>query len=167
MGDRILAIRLVPHDLFSRFLRGIRKQRNGDHITALAAADTVPEADDTIDWRSFTTRDLIKQLKDHRFSIALIVYGSDQYTSRIFWQAILLARLVCPGNIIIYENGDVSRAYTPLAGCRRAVLHLVQCLYVAAIGLAILSAVVLMAAVADLTELFSHPLCSRSRTESG
>jgi hypothetical protein len=152
MGGRVLAVRLVPEDVFARLLRSLRTQHPEAHITALAASEDIAEADETLDWRRAGRREVAAKLRGQHFDTAVLAHGADHYAARAYWRAVLLVRLSGAREVLLCEEGRLDRSYSLLAGAGRALLQLLQEICAAGFALAILAPVLVAAGLSDLTQ---------------
>ncbi len=150
MGPRVLALRLVPEDIFERLLAQLRARHPEAHLTALAAGGA-GEADDAVDWRGARGLALLRDLRGRRPDLVVVAHGRDHYATRAYWKAVLLA-LGAGGRRCLCEDGDLDREHGVAAGAGRAALQAAQEICAAGTGLLVLAPVLMMAAVTDLTE---------------
>lgn len=152
MEQRLLAVQLVPADVFARLLHRLREENPKAHITAVAASEHIAEADATLDWRRTSGRRLAAELRRRHFDTALLAHGRDHYATYAYWRAVLLVRLARARETLLCEEGRLDRQHGLLAGMGRAVLQTLEEVYAAAFALLILLPMLLAAAIADLTE---------------
>jgi hypothetical protein len=152
MERRVLAVRLVPADVFARLLHKLREENPGAHITAVAASQHIAEADATLDWRRTSGGRLAAELRRHHFDTAVVAHGRDHYATRAYWTAVLLVRLVRAREVLLCEEGRLDRQHGFLPSMGRAVLQVLEELYAAAFALLILLPLLLAAAITDLIE---------------
>jgi hypothetical protein len=152
MERRLLAVQLVPADVFARLLCRLREENPRAHITAVAASEHIAEADATLDWRRTSGGRLAAELRRRRFDVAVLAHGRDHYTTRAYWKAVLLVRLARAREVLLCEEGRLDRQHGFLASTGRAVLQALEELYAAAFALLILLPLLLAAAATDLTE---------------
>ncbi|MDH4180201.1 MAG: hypothetical protein OEV33_06790 [Armatimonadota bacterium] len=151
MGSRLLALRLVPPDVFERFLRDLRAQYPQAHITAVAGGEA-PGADDVIDWRALRGLALVRKLREARPDLVVVAHGRDHYATSAYWKAALLALASGARGRSFCEEGDLRRSHGLLTGAGRALWQVAQESCAAAIGLLVFGPLLLMAALTDLTE---------------
>jgi hypothetical protein len=152
MPRRLLAIRLLPADDFARLLGALRQRYPDAEIVALSGDGDVPSADETIDWRARPRRQLLADLRGRAFDLAVVAHGRDQYAARAYWKAVALAAGSGAKARLICEEGDLDRAHGPAFGLWRAVVHIVQEICAAAIGLLVLIPVLLLTSLSDIVE---------------
>ena len=166
MGSHLLALRLVPPDVFERLLRDLRGRYPQARVTAVAGGEA-PGADDVIDWRDIRGLALVRKLRELRPDLVVVAHGRDHYATRAYWKAALLALASGARARAFCEEGDLRRSYGLLTGAARALWQLAQELCAAAIGLLVFGPLLLMAALTDLTEaLAGVPGRSRGRKKT-
>ncbi|HUU53492.1 MAG TPA: hypothetical protein VMY87_01115 [Armatimonadota bacterium] len=151
MGSRLLALRLVPSDVFERLLGDLRARHPQVHVTAVAGGEA-GGADDVIDWRDIRGLALVRKLRETRPDIVVVAHGRDHYATRAYWKAVLLALASGARARSFCEDGDLRRPHGLLAGAGRALWQVAQEFCAAAIGLLVFGPLLLMAALTDLTE---------------
>ncbi len=158
MPRRLLAIRLVPTDAFTRLLQELRRGEPDAEVAALAASDHIDGADEVIDWRREGGRRLAAELRRRRFDVAVLAHGQDHYATHAYWKAVLLLWLAGARQSILCEEGLLDRRYSFLAGVGRAVRQAFQELCAGAFALLVLLPVIPLAGVVDLTEALAARL---------
>lgn len=151
MGSHIIALRLVPPDVFERLLCDLRAQYPQAHITAVAGGEE-SGADEMIDWRSLRGIALVRKLRELRPDLVVVAHGRDHYATRAYWKAALLALASGARARSFCEEGDLRRSHGLTTGAGSALWQLAQEFCVAAIGLLVFIPLLLMAALTDLTE---------------
>ncbi|MBN1460850.1 MAG: hypothetical protein JXA57_15060 [Armatimonadetes bacterium] len=164
MARQVLALQLVPDKEFAELLSELRAGDRETRIIALAAADNVPGADETIDWRGCARGPLLAELRSREFDAAVIAHGLDHYATSAYWKAVLLARAVRPRDIALYEGGATARKHSAGAGVRRAFMHILQECVAGVLGLVVLLPLVLGAVVTDVfARMTGRPRQDRER----
>ncbi len=152
MARRVLALRLVPTEVFGRLLVELRQTHPDTSIVAVAASDERAGADEVIDWRHARPRSLAAELRRRRFDLAVVAHGRDQYATRAYWKAVLLAAIARARETVLCEDGLLARRHGVGLGAARAVLQMLQELYAGGMALMVLLPLMLLAGAADLTE---------------
>jgi hypothetical protein len=150
MARRVLAIQLVPEEEFAELLSELRACDPEAEAVALAAAEEVPAADGTIDWRQYRRGELMEELRKGRFEKVIVAHGRDHYATRAYWRAILLARAVGAREVVLCEGGALAGRHGMGAGGGQAIMHLLQECAAGVLGLVVLVPLILGASVADL-----------------
>lgn len=156
MARRVLALRLVPPEVFARLLVQLRRTHPDTSILAVAASDETAGADEVIDWRQARPRRLAAELRRRRFDLAVVAHGRDQYATRAYWKAVLLTAIARARETVLCEDGLLAHRHGVGLGAARAVLQMLQELYAGAMALMVLLPLVLLAGAADLTEALAE-----------
>ena len=151
MASRIIALRLVPPDVFERLLRDLRARHPQAEITAVTG-DEAGTADGAVDWHTVRGLPLVKKLRGVRPDLAVVAHGRDHYATRAYWKAAFLALASGARARAFCEEGDLRRAHGLISGAARALWQLAQELCVGALAAMLFCPVLLMTALTDLTE---------------
>ncbi len=152
MARSVLALRLVPTEVFGRLLAELRQTYPDTRIVAVATSEETAGADEVIDWRHARPRSLAAELRRRRFDLAVVAHGRDQYATRAYWKAVLLAAIARARETVLCEDGLLRRRHGIALGAIRAALQTLQEFYAGATAGVVLLPLILLVAVADLTE---------------
>jgi hypothetical protein len=155
---RILAISLVPPATLARVLQALRSQYpEGEAVALVNAQVCYRRADEVMLWPSFRARALIKEIRGRHFDLVMVVHGDDQYLTRAYWKAILVAAVSGSRRKSSWQEGrpaprsGVCSAGMVLWAAMQAARQLAAEAYIAALGCLLLLIFVGMAAT-DLTQ---------------
>jgi len=161
MGPRVLALCLVPPDVFARLIEELRARHPESQIAALVGttasggAPSLADVDEVLDWRSLGRRALLAEVRKRRFDLLVVAHGRDQYATCGYWKALGLA-LVSQARAKVFSEdgrwGERGATSAVIGGVANAALQVIQEICVAGLGLLVLLWVLVGVAVTDLTE---------------
>ncbi len=171
MASRLLAISLVPTDVFARLLAQLRADHPHARVTALVghtvgrAAHPLENADEVLDWRSRRAASLVGDLRRRGFDLAVVAHGGDQYATRAYWKAVALSLTSRARERVFREDETgVERGAlrAVVGGAALGLVQTVEELYAGAAGLVLLLPLVVAVAATDLSEALVWGRCGRT-----
>ncbi len=151
---RVLVINLSPPEMLAQLMGKIKAGHPDVNITVLTGHRERAITGEIMDWRAFSAARLYREIRARRFDAVVVAHGRDQYLRAGYWKALALSSLSGARRRRICRD-----ARTPgrglvaafAAGIGGSCLLLAHYVLAALFASMLLSAVLVTAAVTDLT----------------